>query len=143
MVGVMRTLLTLLWLPACTLAGAQATPLEKDALALALKSQRVLNEYSIGAMEPEAMKYAQRLKLTKAALDGQRKEWPTVTNGPDPRDHFRACKTALEKASYVAELSGMKAVSKLDDKVFDTEKGKLQKLRAECDAQVKPGSAGR
>ena len=121
------------------LTGAQATQAEQDALALAVKSQRVLNEYSIGAMEPEAMKYAQRLRLTKAALDGQRKEWPTVTSGPDPWDNFRACKNALEKASYLAELSGMKAVSKLDDKVFDAEKGKLHKLRAECDAQVKRG----
>lgn len=137
MVGVMRTLLTLLLLSVPTLAGAQPTKGEQDALALAIKSQRVLNEYAIGAIDPEAMKYAQRLRLTKAALDGQRKEWPTVTSGPDPWDQYRPCKNALEKASYMAGVSGMKAVSKLDDKVFDTEKGKLQKLRAECDAQVK------
>lgn len=143
MVGVMRTFLTLLLLSACTLVSAQATQVEKDALALAVKSQRTLNEYAIGAMDPEAMKYAQRLRLTKAALDGQRKEWPTITSGPDPWDQFRSCKNALEKASYVAELSGMKAVSKLDDKVFDAEKGKLQQLRAECDAQIKPGKANR
>ena len=139
MVGVMRTFLPILLLCASTLVSAQATKAEQDALALAVKSQRVLNEYSIGAMEPEAMKYAQRLRLTKAALDGQRKEWPTVTSGPDAWDNFRACKNALEKASYVAELSGTKAVSKLDDKVFDAEKGKLHKLRAECDAQVRRG----
>jgi hypothetical protein len=143
MVGVMRTLLPLLLLCATTWAGAQATQGEKDALALAVKSQRVLNEYVVGAVEPEAMKYAQRLRLTKAALDGQRKEWPAVTSGPDPWDNFRACKNALEKASYVAELSGMKAVSKLDDKVFAVEKGKLQTLRTECGAQVKRGGAVR
>jgi hypothetical protein len=145
MVGVMRTLLPLLLLCATTWAGAQATQGDKDALALAVKSQRVLNEYVVGAVEPEAMKYAQRLRLTKTALDAQRKEWPavTVTGGPDPWDNFRACKNALEKASYVAELSGMKAISKLDGKVFDTEKGKLQKLRADCDAQVKQGNAAR
>lgn len=139
MVGLMRTYLPLLLFCASTLVSAQAAKAEQDALALAVKSQRVLNEYSIGAMEPEAMKYAQRLRLTKAALDGQRKEWPTVSSGPDPWDQFRACKNALEKASYVAELSGTKAISKLDDKVYDAEKGKLHKLRAECDAQVKRG----
>ena len=139
MVGLMRTYLPLLLLCAFTLVNAQPAKGEQDALALAVKSQRVLNEYSIGAMEPEAMKYAQRLRLTKAALDGQRKEWPAVTSGPDPWDNFRACKNALEKASYVAGLSGTKAFSKLDDKVFDAEKGKLHKLRAECDAQVKRG----
>lgn len=139
MVGVMRTFLPLLLLGASALVSAQTTKGEQDALALAIKSQHVLNEYAMGAMEPEAMKYAQRLRLTKAALDGQRKEWPAVTSGPDAWDKFGACKTGLEKASYVAGLSGMKATSKLDDKVFDAEKGKLQKLRAECDAQVKRG----
>jgi hypothetical protein len=145
MVGLMRTVLPLLLLllSASTLVSAQAAKGGQDALALAVKSQRVLNEYVVGAVEPEAMKYAQRLRLTKAALDGQRKEWPAVTSGPDPWEKFRACKNALEKASYVAELSGMKAVSKLDDKVFVTEKGKLQKLRAECDAQIKQGNAVR
>jgi hypothetical protein len=143
MVGVMQTLLTLLLLSVPALAGAQPTKAEQDALTLAIKSQHVLNEYAIGAIDPEAMKYAQRLRLTKAALDGQRKEWPAVTNGPDPWDHFRPCKDALEKASYLAELSGMKAVSKLDGKVFDAEKGKLQKLRAECDALIRRGAAAR
>jgi hypothetical protein len=145
MVGVMRTFLPILLLSASTLASTlvQATQADKEALALAIKSQRVLNEYVVGAVEPEAMKYAQRLRLTKAALDGQRKEWPAVTSGPDPWDNFRACKNALEKASYVAELSGMKAVSKLDDKVFAVEKGKLQTLRTECGAQVKRGGAVR
>jgi hypothetical protein len=143
MVGVMRTLLPLLLLCAATCAGAQATQGEKDALALAVKSQRVLNEYVVGAVEPEAMKYAQRLRLTKAALDGQAKEWPTVTTGPDPWENFRPCKNALEKASYVAELSGMKAIRALDDKVFHVEKGKLQQLRAECDTRIKRGGAGR
>jgi hypothetical protein len=143
MVGVMRTLLTLLLLSVPVLAAAQPTKAGQEALALAVKSQRVLNEYTVGAVEPEAMKYAQRLRLTKAALDAQRQEWPTVTNGPDPWDNFRACKNALEKASYLAGLSGMKAVRSLDDKVFHAEKGKLQKLRAECDAVVKRANAER
>lgn len=143
MVGVMHSLLTLLLLSVPALAGAQPTKAEQDALALAIKSQHVLNEYAIGAIDPEAMKYAQRLRLTKAALDGQRKEWPVAANGPDPWDNFRPCKNALEKASYLAELSGMKAVSKLDGKVFDAEKGKLQKLRAECDALIRRGAAAR
>lgn len=137
MVSLMRILPTLLLLSASTLVSAQTTKSEQDALALAIKSQHTLNEYAIGAAEPEAMKYTQRLRLTKAALDAQRKQWPTITNGPDPWDKFRACKSALEKASYVAELSGMKAVSAVDDKVFNAEKGKLKKLRAECDAMIK------
>lgn len=140
---VMRTFLTLLLIPAATLVNAQATQGDKDALALAVKAQRTLNEYAIGAMDPEAMKYAQRLRLTKAALDAQRKEWPTVTSGVDPWDTYRPCKNALEKASYMAELSGMKAIRTLDDKVFQTEKAELQQLRTECDALIKRGGAGR
>ena len=143
MVGMMHSLLTLLLLSVPALAGAQPTKAEQDALALAIKSQHVLNEYAIGAIDPEAMKYAQRLRLTKAALDGQRKEWPAATKGADPWDNFRPCKNALEKASYLAGLSGMKAVSKLDGKVFDAEKGKLQQLRAECDALTRRGAAAR
>ena len=143
MVSVMRIFPTLLLLAASALVNAQ-TKGEQDALALAIKSQQILNEYSVGAVEPEAMKYAQRLKLTKAALDGQRKQWPTVANGsPDPSDKFRACKTALEQASHVAGLSGMKATRTLDDKVFHAEKGKLQKLRSECDEAVKRGGLAR
>ena len=143
MVSVMRILPTLLLLSASALVNAQ-TKGEQDALALAIKSQHILNEYSVGAVEPEAMKYAQRLKLTKAALDGQRKQWPTVADGsPDPSNKFRACKTALEQASHVAGLSGTKAVSTLDDKVFHAEKGKLQQLRSECDEAVKRGGLAR
>ena len=133
MVSVMRILPTLLLLSASALVNAQ-TKDEQDALALAVRSQHVLNEYAVGAVEPEAMKYAQRLRLTRAALDAQRKQWPAVTDGPSPWDKFRACKNALEQASHVAGLSGTKAVSSLDDKVFHAEKGKLQQLRAECDA---------
>ncbi|ABE46631.1 hypothetical protein Bpro_4752 [Polaromonas sp. JS666] len=138
MVSVMRILPTLLLLSASMLVHAQATRGEQDALALAIKSQQILNEYSVGAVEPEAMKYAQRLKLTKAALDGQHKQWPTVADGsPDPSDRFRACKSALEQASAVAGLSGMKATRTLDDQVFHAEKGKLQTLRSACDEAVK------
>lgn len=134
----------LLLLSAPMLVHAQATRSEQDALALAIKSQQILNEYSVGAVEPEAMKYAQRLKLTKAALDGQRRQWPTVAGGsPDPSDNFRACKNALEQASHVAGLSGMKATRTLDDQVFHAEKGKLQKLRSECDEAVKRGGRAR
>lgn len=137
MVSVMRIFPTLLLLSASALVNAQ-TKGEQDALALAIKSQHILNEYSVGAVEPEAMKYAQRLKLTKAALDGQRKQWPTVANGStDPSDNFRACKNALEQASVVAGLSGMKATRTLDDQVFHAEKGKLQKLRSACDEAIK------
>ncbi len=137
MVSQMQILPTLLLLSACTLVSAQTTRSEQDALALAIKSQRTLNEYAIGAMEPKAMKYAQRLRLTQAALDAQRKQWPPITQGPDPWDKFRACNSALEKASYVAGLSGMKAVSTLDEKVFNTERARLKKLRSECDEAIK------
>lgn len=142
MVSVMRILPTLLLLSASALASAQ-TKGEQDALALAIKSQQILNEYAVGAAEPEAMKYVQRLRLTRAALDAQRKQWPIVTDGPSPWDKFRACKNALEQASHVAGLSGTKAVSTLDDKVFHAEKGKLQQLRAECDEAVKRGGLAR
>ncbi len=139
----MRIFFTLVLLTSAMLAGAQTATSSKpqDALALAVRSQAVLNEYVIGAMEPEAMKYAQRLRLTQAALDGQRKQWPSASAGPDPWDSYRACKNALEKASYVAGLSGMKAVSTLDNKVFDVEKAKLQQLRSECTRQIGSGTA--
>lgn len=143
MVGLMRMLLTFLLFPAATLATAQPTKGEQDALALAIRSQRVLNEYAIGAMEPEAMKYAQRLRLTQAALDGQRKQWPSAIQGSDPFEQFRPCKNALETASYLAGLSGKKAVSALDDKVFHAGKDKLQKLRAECEALINRANAER
>ncbi len=143
MVSVMRILPMLLLLSASMLVHAQATRGEQDALALAIRSQQILNEYAVGAVEPEAMKYAQRLKLTRAALDAQRKQWPAVASGPDPSDKFRACKNALEQASHVAGLAGTKAVSTLDDKVFHAEKGKLQKLRAECDEVIRRSAPGR
>jgi hypothetical protein len=142
MVSMMRILPTLLLLSASALVNAQ-TKGEQDALALAVRSQHVLNEYAVGAAEPEAMKYVQRLRLTRAALDAQRKQWPVVTDGPSPSDKFRACKNALEQASVVAGLSGTKAVSTLDDKVFHAEKGKLQQLRSACDEAVKRGGLAR
>ena len=137
MVSQMQILPTLLLLSACMLVSAQTTRSEQDALALAIKSQRTLNEYAIGAMQPEAMKYAQRLRLTQAALDAQRKQWPAITQGPDSWDKFRACRSALEKASHLAGLSGLKAVSKINDKIFDRAKEELRKLRAECDGLIK------
>jgi hypothetical protein len=138
----MRIFFTLVLLTTATLAGAQTAPSSKpqDALALAVRSQKVLNEYVIGAIEPEAMKYAQRLRLTQAALDGQRQQWPTVSTGLDPWDSYRACKNALEKASYVAGLSAMKAVSTLDNTVFNAEKAKLQQLRTDCKRQIGSGT---
>ncbi|MDP2819275.1 MAG: hypothetical protein Q8O29_13605 [Polaromonas sp.] len=140
----MRIFFTLVLFTTATLAGAQTATSSnpQDALALAVRSQAVLNEYVIGAIEPEAMKYAQRLRLTQAALDGQRKQWPTVRTGPDPWDSYRACKNALEKASDVAGLSAMKAVSTLDNKVFHAEKTKLQQLRVDCTRQISSGTGG-
>lgn len=134
----MRIFLTPVLLTAVTLTSAQtaAARSPQEALALAIRSQAVLNEFVIGAIEPEAMKYAQRLRLTQAALDGQRKQWPTVSTGPDPWESYRACKNALEKASYVAGLSAKKAVSTLDNPVFNGEKAKLQQLRADCKRQI-------
>lgn len=140
----MRLFFSLLLLAStCTLASAPP-PAEQDALALAIQSQRTLNEFSAAAAEPEAMKYAQRLKSTQTALDTRRKQWPSITAGPDPWDPFRACKNALEKASHVAGLSGMKAVSTLDEQVFKSEKSKLLELRSECDKQIRQrsGKAG-
>jgi len=138
----MRLFFTLVLLTTATFAAAQTATVSnpQDALALAVRSQAVLNEYVIGAIEPEAMKYAQRLRLTQAALDGQRKQWPTVSAGPDSWDSYRACKNALEKASYVAGLSAVKAVSKLDNTVFNVEKAKLQQLRADCKRQISSGT---
>ena len=135
----MRIVPTLLLLSASTLVSAQTTKSEQDALALAIASQHTLNEYAAGAAEPEAMKYTQRLRLTRAALDAQRQQWPTLTDGPESWDPFRACKSALEKASYVAGLSGIKAVSSLDHQVFNEERAQLKKLRADCDERIKRG----
>lgn len=137
MVSPMRILPTLMLLSAATLVSAQASKGEQDALALAIASQHTLNEYAFGAVEPEAMKYTQRLRLTRAALDTQRKQWPTITRGSDPSDKFRPCRSALEQASHVAGLSGIKAFGPLDDKVFNAEKSQLKQLRSDCDGLIK------
>ncbi len=125
----MQKLLVTLWLLCVTtLAAAQA-----DALALAVKSQQVLDEYAPGAMEPEAMKYAQRLRLTRAALDAQLANWPAAS----APDKFAACKSALQSASQLAGLSASKAVRTVDDQVFNAEKTTLQQLRTSCREQIR------
>jgi hypothetical protein len=139
MVVLMRILPTLWLLSAATLANAQASASQsaQDALALARQSQHTLNEYSIGAMEPEAMKYSQRLRLTRAALDAQRKLWPAVASSDQPWAHYRACPGALETASRLAQLSGLKSVSAVDEQVFVAEKARLRELRLACDAAIR------
>lgn len=139
MVSLMKILCTLMLLSAATLVSAQAAKGEQDALALAIASRHTLNEYAIGAVEPEAMKYTQRLRLTRAALDTQRKQWPAVTSGSDPSDKYSACRNALEQASHVAGLSGIRAFGPLEDKIFNAEKSHLKQLRSDCDELVKRG----
>lgn len=134
----MHILPALLLLSAAALAGAQTSNTgagSQHARALALRSQHILNEYAVGAMEPEAMKYAQRLRLTRAAFDTQHRQW--LASGAAAQDAFSACKSALESASHVAGLSGQKAFSAVDDKVFSAAKARLQQLRAGCDAQIR------
>ena len=141
----MQRLLPLLLLINVTLAGAQtgAPASQHEALALAVASQKVLNEYAIGAMEPEAMKYAQRLRLTQAALDTQYRRWPAVTAGPDAWTPLRICQAALQQASSLAALSGSKAVRAVSEPDFLAAKARLQQLRTGCEAQIrrsgKPG----
>lgn len=127
-----------LWLAAgCAFAGAPFAKAERNPLTLAIESQNILNEYALSATEPEAMKYAQRLRLTKAVLDAQVRQWPDNINTAEPLNPFRSCKSALVKASYLAGLSGMKATSAVDDKVFNSEKSQLRQLRAECNSLIK------
>ena len=124
---------------ACTLATAKPSQDDHAARVLAIKSQNTLNDLAALAGDPQVMRDASKLKETKAALDARFLQWPNIASGPDPWDGYRACKSALEKASYVAELSNMKATSRLDEKVFLLEKGKLSKLRADCEWAVKSG----
>jgi hypothetical protein len=121
-----KLLIALCLLGAIPLAAAQA-----DVLALALKSQQVLDEYAIGAMEPEAMKYAQRLRRTQAALDAQLAKWPAA-GAPG----MAACKSALQSASHLAGLSASKAVRAVDEQAFIAEKTRLQQLRSQCKDQI-------
>ena len=123
----------------CAAAGAKPPQADQAALVLAIKSQNTLNDLATAAGDPQAMRDAKKLKETKAALDARFLQWPNVASGPDPWDDYRLCKNALEKASYVAELSNMKATSSLDDKVFSQEKGKLARLRADCGKVIKSG----
>ena len=146
----MRHFLCLRLLTTATLAGAQpgapadALKNRQAALDLAVASHRVLNEYAIGAMEPEAMKYAQRLRLTQAALDAQSRRWPALASGTDAWTPLRICQAALQQASTLAALSARKAVSAVSEPDFLAAKARLQQLRAGCDAQIhrtggKPG----
>jgi hypothetical protein len=135
----MRSLLPLLLLTTATLAGAQAPVLknQQEALDLAVASHRVLNEYAIGAMEPEAMKYAQRLRLTQSALDAQYRRWPAPAAGADAWTPLRICQSALQQASALAALSARKAVSAVSEPDFLAAKARLQQLRTGCDAQIR------
>lgn len=134
----MRHLLALLLLATATLAGAQTPALknQQEALDLAVASRKVLNEYAMGAMEPEAMKYAQRLRLTQAAFDTQSRRWPVPAGGTDAWTGLRLCQSALQQASALAALSGRKAVSVVSEDDFQATKARLQQLRAGCDAQI-------
>jgi len=91
----------------------------------------------MGAMEPEAMKYAQRLRLTQAALDAQYRRWPAPAAGPDAWTPLRICQSALQQASTLAALSGRKAVSVVSETDFQAAKARLQQLRAACEAQIR------
>jgi hypothetical protein len=135
----MRSLLALLLLTTATLVSAQAPALknQQEALDLAVASHRVLNEYAIGAMEPEAIKYAQRLRLTQAALDTQYRRWPALAAGVDAWTPLRICQSALQQASSLAELSARKAVSAVSEPDFLAAKARLQQLRTGCDAQIR------
>jgi len=134
----MRYALSLLLLTTATLAAAQAPALKnpQEALELAVASQKVVNEYAMGAMEPEAMKYAQRLRLTQAALDAQYRRWPAPA-GTDAWAPWRVCQTALQQASALAALSGRKAVSVVSEADFQAARTRLQQVRAGCDAQIR------
>lgn len=134
----MRHFLSLLLLTTATLAAAQAPALKnpQEALELAVASQKVVNEYAMGAMEPEAMKYAQRLRLTQAALDAQYRRWPAPA-GTDAWAPWRVCQTALQQASALAALSGRKAVSVVSEADFQAARTRLQQVRAGCDAQIR------
>ena len=135
----MRFFLSLLLLTTATLAAAQAPALtsRQEALDLAVASQKVLNEYAISAMEPDAMKYAQRLRLTQAALDAQYRQWPALSAGTDAWTPLRICQTALQQASTLAALSASKAVRKVSEPEFQASKARLQQLRSECDALIR------
>jgi hypothetical protein len=135
----MRNVLSLLLLATATLAGAQtsASKSQQEALDLAVASQKVVNEYAMGAMEPEAMKYAQRLRLTQDALDAQARRWPAPAAGIDAWAPLRICQTALQQASALAGLSARKAVSVVSEADFQAAKSRLQQLRAACDAQIR------
>jgi hypothetical protein len=135
----MRRLLPLLLLATVTLAGAQTPTLknQQQALDLAVASQKVLNEYAMGAMEPEAMKYAQRLRLTQAALDAQARRWPALASGTDAWTPLRICQSALQQASTLAALSARKAVSVVGEADFQAARARLQQLRAACTAQIR------
>lgn len=117
-------------------AGAQP-PAARTALDLAIASQKVLDEYAVGAMEPEAMKYAQRLRLTQAALDAQYRQWPAPAAGADAWTPLRLCQTALQQASTLAGLSARKAVGPVAEADFQAAKARLQQLRSECATQIR------
>lgn len=97
---------------------------------IVIKSQNTLNDQVALATNPSLMKDAKRLRSTKSDLDARALEWKVVPE--NLKDNFSACRDALERASYVAELSAMKANQGLNDRVFDLEKAKLNKLADQC-----------
>ena len=135
----MRPFLSLLLATTVTLASAQSPSVkdQQQALELAIASHKVLNEYAIGAMEPEAMKYAQRLRLTQAALDAQYRRWPVAATGTDALASMRVCQSALQQASMLAALSARKAVSAVSEPDFQAARTRLQQLRSACDTQIR------
>jgi hypothetical protein len=101
---------------------------------LAISAQKTLNNLSTQVTDPQAMGDRKTFDAVKTTLDRQAARWPEET---DSTEKYRPCKNALERASYVAFLTRMKAKSSLDDKVWILERGKMTDRRAACERAMR------
>lgn len=112
-----------------SLGSAFAADDQVAARTLAIKSQNTLNDNERRVIDLRQMADRAEFERVKKELNARLAQWPAET---DATEKWRPCKSALEKASYVADLTRMKATSSLEDKVWELERGKMAAQRTLC-----------
>ena len=111
-----------------------AADTQPAARSLAIKSQNTFNDNEQKVVDLRLMADRSAFERTKADLTNRVAQWPEETTATEK---WRPCKSALERASYVADLTRMKATSSLDDKVWTTERRKMETQRSLCAQAVR------
>lgn len=131
-IGIAATLCaaTLLALP----NGAWAD--DDDPLTVAIKAETTLDELAAKVVDLRAMADLATYDKVRKTLAESIAQWPAET---DASEKYRPCKTMLERASHVAELTRTKATASLDDKAWMLERSKMTRSRAACAQAVHLG----